>query len=264
MGNDSSKKQMFKKENKIIIKNKAQIEGIRDACFLVGKFLDLVLPKFIKEGITTLDIDNLATEFCIEHNVFPAFRDVPGYFHSTCTSINNEVVHAIPGDRILEDGDIIKVDFGVTKNKFIGDACRTYMIGKVDKRVQKLVEVTRESLMLGIKAAIPGNRIGDIGYAIQKYVERNRFSVVREYVGHGVGLELHEAPSVPHYGNKRTGKQLKAGMVIAIEPMINMGTWRTKVLDDDWTVVTMDGKWSAQFEHTIAITENGPEILTKI
>lgn len=252
------------KNNKIIIKTTEQIDGIRIASQLVAKFLDIELPKFIKAGIKTIYIDELASEFCAKHSAEASFKNVQDYYHSTCTAVNNEVVHAIPGQRVLKDGDIIKVDFGVTKNGFIGDATRTFMIGDVLPKVRKLVEVTKTSLDLACAVAKPGNRIGDIGYAIQKHVEKNGFSVVREYVGHGVGLELHEAPSVPHYGNKNTGIDLRQGMVIAIEPMINMGTWRTKVLEDGWTVVTMDGKWSCQFEDTIVITENGSEILTRI
>ncbi len=252
------------KSNKIIIKTSEQIDGIRAASQLVATFLDKVLPPFVKAGIKTIDIDNLATEFCASNNCSPSFKDVTGYFHSTCTAVNNEVVHAIPGNRVLLDGDIIKVDFGVTKNGYIGDATRTFMIGDVNPKVKKLVEATKYALELACEVAKPGNRIGDIGFVIQKHVEKQGFSVVREYVGHGVGIELHEAPSVPHYGNRRTGIELVPGMVIAIEPMINMGTWKTKVLDDGWTVVTMDGKWSCQFEDTVAITENGSDILTRI
>jgi len=249
---------------KIIIKTPEQIAGIREASKLVAEFLDVVLPKHVRVGITTIQIDKLADQFCNQNNVKASFRDVPGYHNSTCTAVNNQVVHAIPGERVLKDGDILKVDFGITKNGFIGDATRTYLIGDVSPKAKKLVEVTRQSLELACQAVKPGNRIGDIGYAIQKHVERNGFSVVREYVGHGVGIELHEAPSVPHYGRKNTGIELKEGMVIAIEPMINMGTWRTKVLEDGWTVVTMDGKWSAQFENTIAVTQQGAEVLTRI
>lgn len=259
----SADEDVLVRNNKIIIKTAEQIAGIRIASQLVAEFLDVKLPSFIKAGVKTIDIDNLATEFCAANDCFPSFKDVPDYYNSTCTAVNNEVVHAIPGQRVLMDGDIVKVDFGVTKNHFIGDATRTFMVGDVNPKVRKLVEVTKKSLELACAVAKPGNRIGDIGHAIQRYVEKNGFSVVREYVGHGVGLELHEAPSVPHYGNKRTGIELVAGMVIAIEPMINMGTWRTKVLEDGWTVVTMDGKWSCQFEDTIAITENGSEILTR-
>jgi methionyl aminopeptidase len=252
------------KNNKIIIKNQEQVEGIRQAAKLVAEFLDVVLPTFVKSGIKTIQIDEIAEQFCLQNKVKASFRDVEGYHNSTCTAINNQVVHAIPGEREVKDGDILKVDFGITKNGFIGDATRTYLIGEVNPKVKKLVEVTRQALELACEATKPGNRIGDIGYVIQKHVERNGFSVVREYVGHGVGINLHEPPSVPHYGRKGTGIELKPGMVIAIEPMINMGTWRTKVLEDGWTVVTMDGKWSCQFEHTVLVTEKGSEILTQI
>lgn len=254
----------MKRNNQIIIKTPEQIEGIRQASKLVAQFLDLELPSFIKEGIRTIDIDNLATKFCAKNNARPSFKDVANYYHSTCTAINNEVVHAIPGERILQNGDIVKVDFGVTKNDYIGDATRTFMIGEVNPKVRQLVEATKASLELACAIVKQGNKIGDIGYTIQKHVEKQGFSVVREYVGHGVGINLHEAPSVPHYGSKNTGTELKAGMIIAIEPMINMGTWRTKVLNDGWTVVTMDGKWSAQFEDTVLVTEKGSEVLTKL
>jgi methionyl aminopeptidase len=250
------------KSNKIIIKTKEQIDGIREASKLVAAFLDVELPKFIKPGIKTIEIDQLAEEFCRKHQARASFKDVEGYHHNTCTAVNNEVVHAIPSEKILKDGDLLKVDFGITKNGYIGDATRAFAIGKVSDKVQTLLDVTRESLELGCKQACAGNRIGDIGHAIQRLVEKNRFSVVRQYVGHGVGLYLHEPPSIPHYGTKKTGLLLEEGMVIAIEPMINMGTWKTKTLADGWTVVTMDGKWSCQFEHTVAITKNGPEILT--
>ncbi|OGI09893.1 MAG: type I methionyl aminopeptidase [Candidatus Margulisbacteria bacterium GWF2_35_9] len=241
-----------------------EIEKIAAAGSIVAGFLDEEVKKYLTPGIKTIEIDNLATQYAFDHKGRPSFKDVPGYYHSLCISINEQIVHGIPGQRELKEGDLVKIDFGVTKDNYIGDACRSYIIGDATPDVKHLVEITEKCLYLGIEAAIIGNYIGDIGYAIQKLAEKNRFGVVREFVGHGVGTQLHEAPSVPHYGQRRTGIKLKEGMILAIEPMINMGTWRSKVLADGWTAVTMDGKWSAQFEHTIAITKNGPRILTKL
>lgn len=250
-------------EGPIIIKTPEQIEQIALAGKIVAEFLDEIMPNFIKAGLKTIEIDDLAQKFALEKGAHPSFLDVPGYHHATCVSINEQVVHAIPGNRIIKDGDIVKVDIGYTYNGFIGDATRTYKIGDFSKKADDLVEVTRQALKIGIEQVKPGNRIGDIGSAIQRFVERNRFSVVREYVGHGVGIKLHEAPSVPHYGNRHTGLELKEGMVLAIEPMINQGTWRTKRLNDGWTVVTQDGKLSAQFENTVAVTKTGYRVLTE-
>ena len=247
----------------INIRSKEEIKKIHEAGLLVAEFLETVKP-FIKPGIRTIDIDNLAGEFVNKYKVIATFKEVPNYFHNTCISINEQIVHGIPGDRVVMEGDLVKVDFGIRKNGYIGDACKSYTVGKVPERITELVRVTEEALYKGIEKAIIGNKIGDLGYAIQRHVEKHRFSVVREYVGHGVGTDLHEPPSVPHFGQRNTGIELKAGMVIAIEPMINVGTWRSKVQSDGWTVVTQDGKWSAQYEHTIAITENGPQILTSI
>ncbi|MDD5456497.1 MAG: type I methionyl aminopeptidase [Candidatus Margulisbacteria bacterium] len=241
----------------------AEIEKIAVAGKLVAQFFELLKGK-IKPGLTTLEIDNWATEFAEKNKAIATFREVPNYYHSTCVSINEQIVHGIPGDRILQEGDLVKVDYGLKKDGYIGDSCCSFLLGETKARVKKLVEVTEKSLYKGIESAKLGKRLGDIGYAIQHYVETNGFSVVREYTGHGVGIDLHESPSVPHYGHKGTGLPLKEGMVIAIEPMVNMGTWKSKVLSDGWTVVTLDGKWSAQFEHTIAITADGPRILTKI
>ena len=239
----------------------AEIDKIAAAGKQVAAFFDFIKPH-VQPGIKTIELDALADQFTADHQGIAAFRDVPNYFHSTCISINEQIVHGIPGERIIRDGDIVKIDFGFKKDGFIGDACKTFIVGHVPKRVAELVAVTEEALYLSIKAVQVGNRIGDIGHVIQRFVERHRFSVVREYVGHGVGVNLHEPPNVPHFGQKGTGLMLKEGMVIAIEPMVNMGTWRSKPLADGWTVVTMDGKWSAQFEHTVAVTANGPRILT--
>ncbi len=245
----------------ILIKTPEQIEGIAAAGKQVANFFDFIRPH-VKPGVKTIELDKLAEQFVATEKGIAAFREVPNYFHSTCISINEQIVHGIPSERVVAEGDIVKIDFGFKKNGFIGDACRTFIVGEVPSRVRELVDVTETALNKAIEVCQIGKRIGDIGFTIQRFVESHRFSVVREYVGHGVGIELHEPPNVPHYGHKNTGIELKEGMVIAIEPMINMGTWRSKALADGWTVVTMDGKWSAQFEHTIAITKDGPRILT--
>ncbi|MEK6558193.1 MAG: type I methionyl aminopeptidase [Candidatus Margulisiibacteriota bacterium] len=251
---------MSKKE--VIIRTPSEIEKIAASGKVVADFFEYIRP-FIKSGIATIEIDLLADQFASQRGGVAVFKEVPNYRHATCISFNEQIVHGIPGSRLIKEGDLVKIDYGFKKDGYIGDSCQTFVVGKIPKRTQELVDVTRKALDLGIEQALHGNRIGDIGHAIQRYVERHGFSVVREYVGHGVGTELHEAPSVPHFGQKGTGTLLKAGMVIAIEPMINMGTWKSRVLADGWTVVTMDGKCSAQFEHTIAILSDGPRILTK-
>jgi len=248
----------------VILRSPEEIEKLAVAGALVGGFLDQEIKQYLRPGMKTIEIDNIATQYAHDRDAIPAFKEVPGYFHSVCVSINEQIVHGIPGKRELKEGDLVKIDYGIRKDNYLGDACRSYIIGETSPKVQKLVEVTEQCLYRGIEAAKIGNRIGDIGYAIQRLAEKNRFGVVREFVGHGVGTELHASPSVPHYGQKRTGLELKEGMILAIEPMINMGTWRSKILADGWTAVTMDGKWSAQFEHTIAVTKNGPRILTKM
>ena len=246
----------------INIYSQDEIEKLAISGKLVYEFLNQV-EALVHPGTKTIAFHEAGVNFAKANEAIAAFMEVPNYYHSVCVSVNEQIVHGIPGNRELREGDLVKVDYGLKKDGYIGDSCRSYLVGTAQPKVKKLVEVTQESLYLGIEQAVIGNRIGDIGSAIQKHVEKHGFSVVREYVGHGVGKELHEAPSVPHYGQKRTGIELKEGMVIAIEPMINMGTWRSKVLADRWTVVTMDNKWSAQFEHSIAITKDGPRILTK-
>ena len=247
----------------ICLKTDEEIKKIAEAGRIVAEFFQII-EKEIKPGVSTETLDQIATDFAYNHHAIPVFREVPGYYHSTCISINEQIVHGIPSKRKIKSGDIVKIDYGIKKDGFIGDSCKTFIVDKVPHRIQKLVEVTEKSLYLGIEAAQPGNKIGDIGYAIQRYVEKHGFSVVRQFVGHGVGYELHEPPNVPHYGQRNTGIELKEGLVIAIEPMINVGTWKAKVLSDGWTAVTMDGKWSAQFEHTIAVTKHGPQVLTML
>lgn len=233
-----------------------------------GRYVALLfqeLKTFIRAGQTTMDLENYACDFCARHDLFPTFKGVPRYKHALCISINEEVVHGIPSKKkVIKDGDIVSVDFGVTLDDYIGDAAYTYMVGNVSPTAKKLCEVTYESLQRAIAVIKPGATVGDIGHAIQSYVEANGFSVVREYVGHGVGIELHEPPQIYHYGNPGEGLVLKEGMVIAVEPMINEGDWPTEVLKDGWTVVTKDRKLSAQYEHTIAVTKTGARVLTAL
>lgn len=248
----------------IILKTPEQIARIAKAGVLTARLFD-ELKGYVKPGVTTLQIDAFADRFIKKNGGKATFKSVANYHHATCISINNEVVHAIPRKgRVVQRGDIVKVDCGVTFEGFIGDRTMTYMMPGVSDTARRLVEVTRQCLDLGIRQMVVGNHIGDIGAAIQKYAEMNGFSVVKEYVGHGTGIRLHEDPPVPHYGNPGEGERLREGMVIAIEPMINEKGEGCRVLPDGWTVVTTDGGLSAQFEHTIAITAQGPRILTEV
>lgn len=222
------------------------------------------LKKHIAPGMTTRELDRIAEEFILSKDAIPSFKGYNGFRGSICTSVNNELVHGIPGDRVLHEGDIISIDIGAKYNGYHGDSAWSYAVGTIDENSQRLLDVTEESLYQGLKEAKPGERLSNISHAIQKYVEANGFSIVREYVGHGVGQDLHEDPDIPHFGLPNKGPVLKPGMVLAIEPMVNAGSRYVKTLADDWTVVTVDGKWCAHFEHTIAITETGFEILTKI
>ena len=234
---------------------------MRKAGEIVGKTLDL-LKAAAEPGMTTRDLDRIAFKEIISHGASPTFKGYRGFPATICSSINEEIVHGIPSKRIIKEGDIVKVDVGATFEGLIGDAAVTIAVGEVDESLLQLMEDTRLGLEEGIKAAVPGARVGDIGAAVQAYGESRGYGVVREFVGHGVGRFLHEDPQVPNYGVAGRGPLLRAGMCIAIEPMFNLGDWRTKVLDDQWTVVTSDGKLSSHFEHSIAITEHGPEILT--
>lgn len=220
------------------------------------------LRKAIRPGITTRELDALAERLIRQAGAIPTFKGYRGYPASICTSVNDEVVHGIPGDRVLREGDIVAIDLGVTYKGYVGDCAYTWPVGQVSPEVERLLQVTREALERAIAECRPGKRLGDIGYAVQSYVESHGFSVVREYCGHGIGANMHEDPQVPNYGRPGTGLVLRPGMVLAIEPMVNTGTWMTRVLPDQWTVVTADGGYSAHFEHTVAITDQGPEILT--
>lgn len=246
----------------IIIKTDLQIAGIAAVCRYNPVFFQK-LASYIKPGISTLDLENFACDFADSYQLIPAFKTVPGYKHALCISINEEVVHGIPSKKkIIQDGDIVSVDVGFVKDNYISDSAYTYMVGNVSPVAKKLCEATKRSLELAIAIIRPGATLGDIGHAIQAHVEPQGFSVVREYVGHGVGLQLHEPPAIYHYGKPGTGAKLEKGMVITVEPMINEGVWQTMVLSNGWTVVTKDKKLSAQYEHTIAVTENGCRVLT--
>jgi methionyl aminopeptidase len=220
------------------------------------------LREQVKAGITTGEIDILAEELVRRENASPAFKGYKGFPASICTSVNEEIVHGIPGDRKLKEGDIISLDLGVNYQGYFSDLAITVAVGKVNPSVKKLIEVTRKALSEGIKQAWPEKHLSDVSYAIQSYVEKHGFSVVREFVGHGIGQNLHEEPEIPNFGKPGLGPVLKSGMVLAIEPMVNMGSWESSILDNGWTAVTRDGFASAHFEHTVAITQAGPKILT--
>jgi methionyl aminopeptidase len=220
------------------------------------------LAGSVRAGITTLDLDREAETFIRDHSCIPGFLGFEGFPNSLCVSINEQVVHGIPGPQVIEDGDLVSLDCGLIRDGWWADSGLSVACGEGSPEVRRLIDATREALNRGIAAARPGNHIGDIGAAVQKYVESNGYSVVRQYVGHGIGRDMHELPQVPNYGRPGTGNLIKPGYVIAIEPMVNVGRSDTRVLDDDWTVVTSDGKLSCYFEHTVAITESGPEVLT--
>lgn len=247
----------------IICKTEREIEIMRQA----GKIVALThqeLVKHVQPGISTLELDAIAEKLIRSHDAIPSFKGYNGFTGSICASVNEELVHGIPGKRVLKEGDIISIDVGAQYNGYHGDSAWTYAVGKITEDDQKLLDVTCESLYKGLEEAKPGERLSNVSHAIQKYVESYGFSVVREYVGHGVGANLHEDPQIPHYGPPGKGPRLKPGMVLAIEPMVNAGKRYVKTLADNWTVVTTDGKKCAHFEHTVAITETGYEILTKL
>ncbi len=245
----------------LFYKTAEEINLIRESCQLVSE-THAMLKKFIKPGISTLKLDSLAYTFIKDNNAEPAFLNYNGFPNSLCISVNDTIVHGIPSEYELREGDIVSVDCGVLKNSFYGDSCFTFAVGEIKSEIAEFVQSVKESLIKGIEQAKEGKRIGDIGNAIQKYISGNGFSVVREMVGHGIGRQLHENPDVPNYGRANTGMRLKNGMVIAIEPMVNFGSRRCKLLDDGWTLKTKDGNISAHFEHTIAINGNKPEILS--
>ncbi|ABB13932.1 methionine aminopeptidase, type I [Carboxydothermus hydrogenoformans Z-2901] len=245
----------------ITVKTEKELRLMREAGRIVALTLQ-ALEKAIEPGITTLELDKIAEETIKKLGGKPAFKGLYGFPATICASINEEVVHGIPGLRKLRNGDIISIDIGAVVDGYYGDAAKTWPVGEVSPEAKKLIEVTEASLYAGIEAAVVGNRVSDISHAVESYVVRHGFSVVRQYAGHGIGKALHEEPNVPNYGKPGRGARLVPGMTLAIEPMVNIGTYEVFTLPDKWTVVTRDGKWSAHFEHTIAITENGPMILT--
>ncbi len=247
----------------ILLKSKSDLEKMIKAGEILARVMNKVRES-VRVGMSTIEIDNLAQELIRQERAIPAFLGYRGYPAAICTSINEEVVHGIPGPRVILEGDILSLDLGVKFDGFFSDIAITIGMGRIDPKAKKLIEVTRESLNQGIKAAQAGNRLGEISSAVQKYVEKNGFSVVRQFVGHGIGSSLHEEPEVPNFGMAAKGELLRPGMVLAIEPMVNMGTWECEVLEDGWTAVTGDKKLSAHFEHTVAITEDAALILTKL
>ena len=242
-------------------KTREEIELMRESALIVSKTLGEI-AKVIKPGISTLELDKIAEEFIRDHGAVPGFLGLYDFPNSLCMSPNEQVVHGIPNDTPLESGDIISVDCGALKNGFYGDHAFTFAVGEIDKDTEKLLEVTKESLYVGIREFKAGNRVGDVGYAIQQFTEGHGYGVVRELVGHGLGMEMHEDPEMPNYGRRGKGKKFLEGMVVAIEPMINMGTHRIKQFSDGWTIKTADGKPSAHFEHNIAIVNGKPELLS--
>ncbi len=245
----------------IVIKSAREIELIRNSCRVVVEAF-IVVEKLLKPGIKTIEIDSAVEDFIYSKGGRPAFKGYKGYPASACISIDDQVVHGIPGDRKLKEGQIVSVDIGVELNNYFGDAAKTFAIGEISENKSRLMRITREALYKGIEAAQEKKRLSDISYAIQRHTEKANFTIVRELVGHGVGRELHEEPQVPNYGKPNHGPRLKEGIVLAIEPMVNMGVFDVVTANDNWTVHTFDGLPSAHFEHTIAITKNGPEILT--
>ena len=245
----------------VYLKTEEEIGKIKESSLLVGKTLAEV-GKIIKPGVTTLDLDKVAETFIRDNGGVPGFLGYNDFPNSLCTSVNDAVVHGIPNDKPLQDGDIVSVDCGVVKDGFYGDVAYTFMVGNVDPEIVKLLEVTKECLALGVEQAVAGNRIGDIGFAVQNHAESHGYGVVRELVGHGLGKNLHEEPEVPNYGRRGNGMKLKEGMVLAIEPMINMGTKNVRQARDGWTILTGDGKVSAHYEHDVVVRKGQVEVLS--
>lgn len=246
----------------ITIKNKESIELLRIAGEITGSTHNY-LKKYIKPGVTTLELDRLAEEYILSRGATPSFKGYDGFPGTVCASVNDEVVHGIPGNRVLKEGDIITLDIGACFKGYHGDSAWTYPVGEISEEKKYLLEHTEKSLFKGLGAIHDGCRVGDIGYAVSKYACEHNLGVVRELVGHGVGTDVHEEPDVPNYGSRHTGPILKEGMVIAVEPMLNLGGRKIYMLEDGWTIVTADGKPSAHFEHTVLVTKDGYEILTR-
>jgi len=247
----------------ITIKSARELAYMRDAGHIVAGALD-ELSRAIAPGVTTGELDRLAEDFILARGARPAFKGLYGFPASICASVNEQVVHGIPGLRVLENGDIISIDVGAEINGYFGDGAATFPVGEISNEARNLLKVTEESLYAGIARAREGNRLSDISHAVQSYVESRGYSVVRDYVGHGIGKSMHEEPQVPNFGRPGRGPRLKAGMTLAVEPMVNTGTHEVLTLADNWTVVTRDAGLSAHFEHTIAVTDGKPEILTRL
>jgi len=246
----------------IVIKTEEQIEKMRKAGEILAD-IHKEIAKMIKPGITTMEIDRFVEEYLKERGATPEQKGFQGYPYATCASINDEICHGYPREEAIEDGDIVTVDMVVNLDGWLADSAWSYGVGNMSEEAQKLLDVTKKSLYLGIEEAVIGNRLGDIGYAIQNYVEAEGFSVVKDFVGHGIGQSMHEDPQVLHYGNPGRGQRLLEGMVVTIEPMVNTGDYSMKMDDNGWTARTRDGSLSAQYEHTLAITKDGPIILTE-
>ncbi len=247
----------------IVVKSQSELKKMRVSGRMVGEILEL-LRSTIRPGVTTFELDALAEKECKKRKARPAFKGYGGFPFTICSSPNDRVVHGFANHDALKEGDIISIDFGVIYDGFYGDSAITVPVGVVSPEVARLLDVTEVSLYKGIDAAQAGGFLSDIGHAVQEYVEAAGFSVVREFVGHGIGRNLHEDPQIPNYGRPGKGPKLKPGMTLAIEPMVNVGLPGVKVLEDGWTAVTVDGQFSAHFEHTVAVTDNGPEILTQV
>ncbi len=247
----------------IILKSREEIEKIRKSCLIVAEVLER-LREVVAPGVSTWDLNAISEEEAQKRGAVPAFKGYHGFPYALCTSVNEEVVHGMPSKKkILKEGDIVSIDFGVVVDGFYGDAAVTLPVGRISEEAERLCRVTREALELAITQAVVGHRLSDISHAVQAHVEPFGYSVVREFVGHGIGRNLHESPQIPNFGPPGRGVKLKPGMVFAIEPMINQGVPDIRILEDRWTAVTADGKLSAHFEHTVAVTENGPDILSK-
>ena len=247
----------------IIGKSRKELEKMRAAGQLVGAVLQ-ELRRMVEPGITTLDVDMAAEKMIRDGGALPTFKGYHGFPYSICASVNEQVVHGFPSDYKLKEGDIFSIDVGATLGGYVGDTASTVPVGRVSEELLKLIRVTEECLERAIEQCREGNHLGDIGWAVQSHAETHGYGVVREYVGHGIGRRMHEDPQIPNYGTPGKGAKIKNGYVFAVEPMINIGTHQTKVLKDGWTVVTLDGQPSAHCEHTIAITENGPEVFTRV
>ena len=246
----------------IVLKKESEIAKMRESGRIVAKTMRIVSEAIDPGKTTLLELDAIANRVITESGGIPSFLGYRGFPASACIGVNEVVVHGIPDETVIQDGDIVKLDFGVILDGWHADSAWTFAIGTVPENTKRLLNVTQESLVHGIAKARPGNRVGEISHTVQKYVESNGYGIVRDLVGHGIGRNLHEEPSIPNFGKPKSGPVLKAGMTFCIEPMVNEGTWKVNTLDDGWTVVTADGKLSAHFEHTVAVTQSGPVILT--